>query len=83
MGWSVEELRFDSQQRQDMFLYFRAFKPALMIIQPHIQWVPRALAPRIKRPGREDEHSTSTSAEVKNNGLYLHFSVCIHGVVLN
>jgi hypothetical protein len=36
----------------------------------------------IKLPGREDDHSPSSSAEVKNNGLYLHFPIRIHGVVL-
>jgi hypothetical protein len=34
-------------------------------IQPPIQWVPGALSLEVKRPGREADHSPSTSAEVK------------------
>jgi hypothetical protein len=29
------------------------------------QWVPGALSPRVKRPGREADHSPPASAEVK------------------
>jgi hypothetical protein len=32
--------------------------------QPPIQWVPEALSPGVKRPGRETYHSPPTSAEV-------------------
>jgi hypothetical protein len=49
--------------------------------QPHIQWVPGALSPRAKRPGREADHSPY-SADVKNDGA-IHSSVCLHGIVLN
>jgi hypothetical protein len=34
--------------------------------QPPIQWVPRALSMGVKLPGREADHSPSSSAEVKN-----------------
>jgi hypothetical protein len=36
--------------------------------KPFIQWVPAALSPRVKRPGRETEHSPSFIVEVKNGG---------------
>jgi hypothetical protein len=40
--------------------------------------------PRIKRPGREADHSPLASAEVKKNvDLYTHFLIRFHGVVLN
>jgi hypothetical protein len=38
--------------------------------QPPIQWVLEALSPRIKRPGREADHSPPTSAEVKKMWIY-------------
>jgi hypothetical protein len=34
--------------------------------QPSIQWVPRAIFPRAKRPRREADHSPLSSVEVKN-----------------
>jgi hypothetical protein len=41
--------------------------------QPPIQWVPGALSLRVKRPGREADHSPPTTAEVKECvKLYLH-----------
>jgi hypothetical protein len=39
-------------------------------IQPSNQWIPGALSPGIKRPGRESDHSTPTSAEVKKTWIY-------------
>jgi hypothetical protein len=33
--------------------------------QPPIQWVPGVLSQRVKRPGREADHSPQASAEVK------------------
>jgi hypothetical protein len=36
-----------------------------------------------KRPGREGDHSPSSSAEVKNGGAILPLPICLHGVVLN
>jgi hypothetical protein len=38
--------------------------------QPPIQWVPGALSLRLKRPGREADHSPPSSAEVKNVWSY-------------
>jgi hypothetical protein len=38
--------------------------------KPPIQWVPGALSPVVKRPGREVDHSPPTSAEVKQMGIY-------------
>jgi hypothetical protein len=48
-------------------------RPALRLIQSPKQWVPGALSLGIKRPGREDDHSPPSSAEVKELvELYLH-----------
>jgi hypothetical protein len=43
---------------------------ALGPIQPHIQEVPVALSPEVKRLGREAVHSTPTYAEVKKTRVY-------------
>jgi hypothetical protein len=39
--------------------------------------------PGLKRPGREADHSTPTSTQVKKRGFIHHSSSCLHGVVLN
>jgi hypothetical protein len=55
------------------FLLFTASRPALAPIQSPIQWVPGALSPEVKWPGREAEHSPFSSVEVKKCvALYLH-----------
>jgi hypothetical protein len=45
--------------------------PILCTVQysPPIQWVPEALSPGVKWPGRETDNSPPSSAEVKNGGL--------------
>jgi hypothetical protein len=39
---------------------------ALELTQPPIQWEPGALSLVVKRPGHEADHSSPSSAEVKN-----------------
>jgi len=39
VGWTAEELRFDSQQGQEIFLLARAFKPAQESTQLPVQLV--------------------------------------------
>jgi hypothetical protein len=53
---------FDSRQRQDIFLFSTASRPAL----GPTQWVPEAVSPVVKRQWREADHSPPSSAEVKN-----------------
>jgi hypothetical protein len=43
--------------------------------QPHIQWVPETLCLGVKRQGRETDHSTPSSAEVKNGGAIPPFTL--------
>jgi hypothetical protein len=48
-----------------IFLFSTASRPALGPIQPPIKWVAGALAPWVKRPGRESDHSLPSSVVVK------------------
>jgi hypothetical protein len=52
------------------FPFHTASSPALGLTQPPIQWVPGGLSLRVKRPGRETDHSPPSSAEVKNAWSY-------------
>jgi hypothetical protein len=52
------------------FLFSTSSRPALGPTQPPIQWVTGALFPRVKRPGRESDHSPPFSAEVKKTWIY-------------
>jgi hypothetical protein len=47
------------------FLFSKSSRLALGSTQPPIQWVPGALSPWVKRPGREADHSPATSTKVK------------------
>jgi hypothetical protein len=74
---------FDSRQGQGFSFFATASRPALGPTQTLIQWVPRAISPGVKRPGREGDHSFPSSAEVKNAWSYTSIPpICLHGMVL-
>jgi hypothetical protein len=52
------------------FLFSMTYRPTLGPTQPPIQWVPDALFPRVKRQGREADHSPPASVEVKKMWIY-------------
>jgi hypothetical protein len=58
-------LGFDSSRGLGIFLFTTASRTALGPTQPSIKWVPGALSLGIKRPGRETDHSPTSSAEVE------------------
>jgi hypothetical protein len=61
-----------------------ASRPALGPTQPHIQWVKEALSLRVKRSGREADHSPPSSVEVKNAWSYNSTPpIRLNGVVLS
>jgi len=61
-----------------------ASRPTLGPKKPPIQWIPEALTPRTKRPGREADHSPPSRVKVKNAWSYTSTPpVGPHGVVLN
>jgi hypothetical protein len=67
-----------------IFLPTTASRTAVGPTQPPIQWVPGALSLRVKRSGREADHSPPSSAEVKECvELYIHSPIRLHGVVLS
>jgi hypothetical protein len=62
-GW----LGFVSRQGQGIyFLFASASRLALGSAPPRVQWIPGTPSPRVKRPGREADHSPPSDAEVKN-----------------
>jgi hypothetical protein len=65
MGWTIGVLGFDFRWGLGIFLFTTAPRTALGPIQPPIQWVPGSLYLRLKRPGRETDHSPPSSAEIK------------------
>jgi hypothetical protein len=62
--------RFNSRQVLRIFLFATASRPALGPTQPSIQWVAGDISPGVKRPGREADHSSLSSAKVKNAWSY-------------
>jgi hypothetical protein len=60
-----------------------AFTPALKPTQPPTQWLPGTYSPRAKRLGRDGDHSTPSSREVKNGGAIPLLPIRLYGVVLN
>jgi hypothetical protein len=53
-----------------IFLFTIASRPVTRPIQPPIQWVPGIISLVAKRPGREADHSSSSSAKVKKAWSY-------------
>jgi hypothetical protein len=73
MGWTIRVLGFDSRWGLGIFLSTTASRTALEPTQPPIQWVPGTLSLGVKLPVHESEHSSPSSAEVKECvELYLH-----------
>jgi hypothetical protein len=69
MGWTIGVLGFDSRRELAIFLFIIDSRTAL----GPIQWVPGALSLGVKRLGREADHSSPSSAEIKECvELYLH-----------
>jgi hypothetical protein len=75
---------FDSRGGLGIIFISTESRSALGPIQPPIQWVSGALSLGVKRPGLEADHSSPSSAEIKEYvALYLHSPIRLHGVVLS
>jgi hypothetical protein len=84
MDWTIGVLGFYCRWGLGICLFTSVSGTALGAIQPPIQWVPGALSLGVMRPGREDDHSPPSSAEVKNAWSYTSTSpIHLHGVVLS
>jgi hypothetical protein len=63
-SWSSRPGRFKN------FIFSTSSRPAMRSNQFPIQWVPGVLFPRVKRPGREDDHSPPASIEINKMWNY-------------
>jgi hypothetical protein len=70
LGYGLDDKRFDSRQGLGMFLFTTASRPDLRPTQPPIQLLAGTLSLKVKRPGREADHSPPSSAEVNNAWTY-------------
>jgi hypothetical protein len=68
--------RSSSHGRGKKFNFSVSTIPVLGLTQPPLQWVPGA-----RRLGREADHSTPTSVEIKKTGLYIHSPTRLHGLI--
>jgi hypothetical protein len=71
---------FNSRQEQKICLFATASRPAVV----STQCIPRALTAGLKQPGHEVDHSSPSSAAVKNAWSCASApSLRLHGVLLN
>jgi len=74
---------FDFQRGLGIFLFTTVSTPALKPTQPPIQWVSRALSLGVMQPGREADHSSPSTAKVKEFvELYSTYSKRLRVVIL-
>jgi hypothetical protein len=73
---------YEFRQELGILLFTTAFRPALEPTQPPVQWVTGALSLGLRQPGRETDHSPSSTPEVKNVWSYTSTPPTrLHGVV--
>jgi hypothetical protein len=70
LGYGLGDRGFESRQGLRIVLFTTASRPALVLTQSPIQWVPGALSLGIKEARHEVDHSSPSSAEVKNACSY-------------
>jgi len=81
MGWTTG-VQFPTGAMLE-FHFATASRPVLGCTQPLIQWAPGILLPKIKRLGREDDHSPPCKTEVKNTWSYTSIPpIRLQGMVL-
>jgi hypothetical protein len=69
-GYGLDDWGVRVQVSVGSRIFSTSSRPALGLTQPPSQWVAGAFSPGIKRPGREADHSPTTSAEVKKIWIY-------------
>jgi hypothetical protein len=71
-GYGLDDRdKSSSRGRVKNFLFCTSSRPVLGSTQPPFQWVPGAPSPGVKRPRREADYSSPTSAEVKKTWVYI------------
>jgi hypothetical protein len=66
----TNELLFDSQESQELFLFNKASKPALGPTHPPIQCAPAALSLEIIAAGHQADHSPLSNSSIQNEWNY-------------
>jgi hypothetical protein len=56
---------------------------ALMLARSLTQWIPDSLAAGVKQPARGADNSPAFVSRSRMVELYLHFPLCLHGIMLN
>jgi hypothetical protein len=69
-GYTLDDRGVGVRVPVESKIFSTSFTPALGSTQPPKQWIPVAIPPGIKRPGREADHSPTVSAEVKKIWIY-------------
>ena len=64
-------VQFDSQHKQQNFLFPTVSGPNLGTTQPPIQWLQATLSPEVKRPGRKADRPPPSSADNKNKLIHI------------
>jgi hypothetical protein len=83
-GWTIRVLGFDSRRGLGVLFTTAVSRTALGSTQLPIQWIRGTLSLGVKRPEREADHSSPSSAEIKEwVELYLHSPIRLHGVVIS
>jgi hypothetical protein len=83
-AFGLDDRGSESRRWLGIFLFTTVSIPVLGPTQPPIQWVPRGLSLRVKRPRRDADHSPPSSAEVKNAWNYTSTPpICLNGLVLS
>jgi hypothetical protein len=73
-----------SPEGAGVFLFDTMSRPDLGHTQLPTHWVAGTLSLRVKQPAHEADHSSPSSAEVKECvELYLHSPIHLHGAVLS
>jgi hypothetical protein len=69
-GYGLDDRGVGVRVPEGSRIFSMSFRPFLESTKLPIQWVRGALSLGVKRPGREAEHSTPASAEVKKIWIY-------------
>jgi len=70
LGYGLDNRGFESRQGVVIYLFTTTSRPGLGPIHPPVQWVPGALSLVVKRKFCEADHSSISSAGVKNAWSY-------------